>query len=88
MTYALHPLSDRGADMARVIVVAEHELDPPDPLDGDRRTFQLKERVTSFDMRDSHVAAQLIERIGWALADAERVESRRPANADPAGRTA
>ena len=63
--------------MARVIVVAERETDPPDALDGDRRTFQLKERVTSSDARDPHVAAQLIERIGWALADAEEVESRR-----------
>jgi hypothetical protein len=73
--------------VARVIVVAEHETDPPDTRDGDRRTFQLKERVTSCDMRDPHVAAQLIERIGWALADAEVVESRRVAHSDPAGRT-
>jgi hypothetical protein len=51
--------------MARVIVVAERETDPPHALDGDRRTFQLKERVTSSDARDPHVAAQLIERVGW-----------------------
>ena len=74
--------------MARVIVVAEHETDPPDARDGDRRSFQLKERVTSSDMRDPHVAAQLTERIGWALADAEDVESRRAARPDPPGRTA
>ena len=63
--------------MARVIVVAERETDPPDALDGDRRAFQLKERVTSSDARDPHVAAQLIERIGGALTDAEDVELRR-----------
>jgi hypothetical protein len=62
--------------VARVIVVAECETGPPHALDGDRRTFQLKERVTSSDARDPHVAAQLIERIGWALADAEDLELR------------
>ena len=74
--------------MARVIVVAEPATDPQDALDGDRLSFQLKERVTSSDVRDPHVAAQLIERIGWALDDAEDVESRRAARPDPAGRTA
>ncbi len=74
--------------MARVIVVAERETGPPDALDGDRRTFQLKERVTSSDARDPHVAAQLIERIGWALADAEDVELRQAARPEPPGRTA
>lgn len=74
--------------MARVIVVAEHHADSSETLDGDRPTFQLKERVTSADMRDPHVAAQLIERIGWALADAEHEESRQSAHPDPGARTA
>lgn len=74
--------------MARVIVVAEHDADSREALDGDRGTFQLKERVTSADMRDPHVAAQLIERIGWALVDAEHEESRRAAQPDPGARTA
>ena len=74
--------------MARVIVVAEHETGPPDALDGDRRTFQLKERVTSSDVRDPHVAAQLIERIGWALVDAEDVELRQAARPESLGRRA
>jgi hypothetical protein len=74
--------------VARVIVVAERELEPSDALDGDRRTFQLKERVTSSDARDPHVAAQLIERIGWALADAEDVELRQAARPEAPGRTA
>jgi hypothetical protein len=30
--------------------------------------------VTSSDVSDPHVAAQLIERIGWTLADAEHAE--------------
>jgi hypothetical protein len=70
-----------------VIVVAEQEADPSDALDGDRRRFQLKERVTSSDARDPHVAAQLIERIGWALVDAEEVELRQAARPDAPGRT-
>ena len=74
--------------MARVIVVAEREIGAWDALDGDRRTFQLKERVTSSDVRDPHVAAQLIERIGWALADAEEAESRQAAHLESPGGTA
>jgi hypothetical protein len=62
--------------MASVIIVAEPATDQPGVVNSDRRTFQFKERVTSSDLRDPHVAAQLIERIGWALADAENAESR------------
>jgi hypothetical protein len=82
------PQYDGGTAVARVIVVAERETGPSDALDDDRRTFQLKERVTSSDARDPHVAAQLIERIGWALADAENVELRQAARPEPPGRTA
>jgi hypothetical protein len=60
----LDPQYDRGTSVARVIVVAECETGRLDAFDGDRRTFHLKERVTSSDARDPHVAAQLIERIG------------------------
>jgi hypothetical protein len=73
--------------VARVIVVAESDTDSPGAVTLDRREFQLKERVTSSDMRDVHVAAQLIERIGWALADAEDVESRTRPASNPAERT-
>jgi hypothetical protein len=57
-----------------VIVVAETETDEPGAFNHDRRTFHFKERVTSSDVSDPHLAAQLIERIGWALADAEDAE--------------
>jgi hypothetical protein len=57
-----------------VIVTAEFDTDEPSAFNHDRRTFQLKERVTSSDVSDPHVAAQLIERIAWALADAEDAE--------------
>jgi hypothetical protein len=74
--------------MASVIIVAEPETDRPGAFNSDRRTFQLKERVTCSDLRDPHVAAQLIERIGWALADAEDAESRQGAGLDRTGRPA
>jgi hypothetical protein len=60
--------------MPSVIVVARSDTEDPNALDHDRRSFQLKERVTSSDLSDPHLAAQLIERIGWALADAEDAE--------------
>ena len=60
--------------MPSVIIVAETDTDEPSKFKHDRRAFQLKERVTASDLSDPHVAAQLIERIGWALADAEDAE--------------
>jgi hypothetical protein len=56
------------------MVVAESDADEPSAFGHDRRSFQLKERVTSSDLSDPHLAAQLIERIGWALSDAEDAE--------------
>jgi hypothetical protein len=43
----------------------------------------LDERVASADMESGHHAAQLIERVGWAVHDAdeaEQTEVRAPAN--------
>jgi hypothetical protein len=57
-----------------VIVVAESDTDDPGAFSHDRPSFQLKERLTSSDLSDPHLAAQLIQRIGWALADAEDAE--------------
>jgi hypothetical protein len=36
--------------------------------------FQLKERVSAADVDNPHFSSLLIERIGWALADAEDAE--------------
>jgi hypothetical protein len=57
-----------------LIVVADSATDEPAAFSHDRRAFQLKERVTSSDVGNPSVAAQLIERIGWALLDAEQAE--------------
>ena len=61
--------------MPSIIIVADAATDEPAALSRDRRGFQLKERVTVSDVGDPHVAAQLIQRIGWALLDAEKAES-------------
>lgn len=48
-------------------------------LDGearDRASSTLSERVTSENLGDAHYAAQLIERLRWAVADAETATDR------------
>jgi hypothetical protein len=39
--------------------------------------FKLRERISADDLHDEHICAQLIERIGWAVEDAELEERRR-----------
>jgi hypothetical protein len=53
--------------MPRILVTTE-PIDKPD--DG----VMLDERVATSDLASNHFAAQLIERIGWALTDAENTE--------------
>ena len=38
--------------------------------------FKLRERVSASDLHDEHICAQLLERLGWAVEDAEREEQR------------
>jgi hypothetical protein len=53
--------------VASIIVVADIDA-------GDASGFVLKERVSAPLLDDPHFSSQLIERIGWALADAEEAE--------------
>jgi hypothetical protein len=62
--------------MPSIIVVAHREAEGQIPSEGDRRRFQLKERVSASDIANPYFSSQLIERIAWALADAERTERR------------
>lgn len=39
----------------------------------------LRERVNVSDFESAHFAAQLVERLGWAVDDAEKAERARPA---------
>jgi hypothetical protein len=56
--------------VANIIVVADIDA-------GDASGFVLKERVSAPLLDDAHFSSQLIERIGWALADAEQAERAR-----------
>jgi hypothetical protein len=53
--------------MPRMLVMTES----PDRA---RSEVMLDERVLVSDLASDHFAAQLVERIGWALADAESAE--------------
>jgi len=48
-----------------------------DPLGSPGGAVVLDERVAATDLDSDHFAAALIERIGWALADADDVERRK-----------
>ena len=59
-----------------------------DGSDGREKAVVLQERVVSSDLESDHFSAQLVERVGWALVDADEIEHRTPApEARPARRT-
>jgi hypothetical protein len=61
--------------MPRVLVTTYPPTQPsgiPDP------PVLLDESVSRAHLEDEHAAAQLIERIAWAVSDADDVESERP----------
>jgi hypothetical protein len=53
--------------VASIIVVTDVDA-------GEASGFLFKERVSAPLLNDPHFSSQLIERIGWALADAEEAE--------------
>jgi hypothetical protein len=54
--------------MARITVLAVH-------TDGEPRRWTLSERIVAANLDSGHYVAQLIERLSWATADAEALES-------------
>jgi hypothetical protein len=56
--------------VASIIVVADSDA-------GDATGFLFKERVSVPLLDDPHFSSRLIERMGWALADAEQAERAR-----------
>ena len=58
--------------MARIILTATH--DPSDRAPSSRDPVLLAESVQSVHLSSDHAAQQLIERLRWALADAEALE--------------
>lgn len=55
--------------MPSIIVTADTDTSRDNP-----RAFKLKERVHTADLENPHFSSQLIERLGWAVADAEEAE--------------
>jgi hypothetical protein len=59
--------SNEGDFMAKIIVTT----DAPERRDA---SVLLEESVCSVHLDNDHTAAQLIERVGWAITDAEDIE--------------
>jgi len=53
--------------MPRILVISESGSESEGKV-------TLDERISSTDMRSGHHAAQLIQRVGWAVHDADDVE--------------
>ena len=49
---------------------------PETGVDDVPERFKLRERICVDDLHDAHICAQLLQRIGWAVEDAEREEER------------
>jgi len=67
--------------MARIIVTADTALGNPRPTQATGPEILLDERVSSIHLCDDHAAEQLIERLAWAVNDAEITERRASATA-------
>jgi hypothetical protein len=62
--------------MARIIVAADPAATRGRPQPGEAGPVLLDERVSSIHLSDGHAAEQLIERLAWAVTDAEETERR------------
>jgi hypothetical protein len=60
--------------MARIIVTADHAGGVGAPTRRREAPVLLDERVNSIHLSDDHAAEQLIERLAWAVTDAEDAE--------------
>jgi hypothetical protein len=71
------PATERKTVMPRIIVMSESSMEREGAI-------TLDEQVASADMQSGHHSAQLIERVGWAVHDADDVEEREAAGRSPA----
>ncbi len=53
--------------MAQILIVA-------DPHGEDAGTVVYRERIATTDLESNHFSGQLVERVGWAVRDADRLE--------------
>jgi hypothetical protein len=59
--------------MPQILVVADRQDDPD-------RTVVYRERVSLSDLESEHFSDQLVERVGWAMLDADELEQRHGPN--------
>lgn len=52
-------------------------------IETDRGTATLSERLATCNLREDDYAAKLIERLGWALTDAETADFKQRSDLDP-----
>jgi hypothetical protein len=53
--------------MAQILVVTS-------PHDEDAGTVVYRERISPSDLESDHFSGQLVERVGWAVVDADEIE--------------
>lgn len=58
--------------MPQIIVTADHSEDRGEGA------VMLRERVNVSDFESDHFSSQLVERLGWAVSDADEVEQSEP----------
>jgi hypothetical protein len=69
------PLPPQRKSMPRIIVTT----DPVSSELTDATPVLLEEHVHSVHLSTGHAAAQLVERLAWAISDAEHAEGEQPA---------
>jgi hypothetical protein len=45
-----------------------------DPAERDASTVVYRERISTTDLESDHFSGQLVERVGWAVVDADQIE--------------
>jgi hypothetical protein len=59
--------------MCQILIIADEKFDNGDAPSRHKRVMH-SERVNAEDFESDHFQAQLLERIGWAVTDAQEVE--------------
>jgi hypothetical protein len=67
--FALRPNRDKEEVMPQILVVTDVHEDAGD-------TVVYRERVNLGDLESDHFSGQLVERVGWAVLDADELERR------------
>jgi hypothetical protein len=72
----LDPISEEEASMPQILVVT-------DLRDDTSSTVVYKERINLSDLESDHFSGQLVERVGWAVLDADALEHKGGAETNP-----